>query len=123
MAWETNIDIQPVFDNYKVVTYMCVYLTKSEDECSLAMTQAVIDAFATALDNHEQMRSAANAYLNKRKCSVQQCVYHALPGHWLRRPFPGVIFANSNVPEKRFRIFLNENEIMNLSEDSKDIFN
>ena len=55
------------------------------------MTQAVIDAFARALDNHEQMRSAANAYLNKRKCSVQECVYHALPGHWMRRPFPGVI--------------------------------
>ena len=40
----------------------------------------------------------------------------------LRRTFSGVIFANSNVPEKRFHILLNENEIMGLPEDSKDIF-
>ena len=87
---------------------MCAYLSKSEDECSLAMTQAVRDAFERELDNHEQMRSVANAYLNKKICSIQECVYHVLPGHWLRRTFPGVIFANSNVPEKRFGISLSE---------------
>ena len=87
---------------------MCAYLSKSEDEFSLAMTQAVRDAFERELDNHEQMRSVANAYLNKKICSIQECVYHVLPGHWLRRTFPGVIFANSNVPEKRFGISLSE---------------
>ena len=25
-AWKTNIDIQPVFNHYKAVTYMCSYL-------------------------------------------------------------------------------------------------
>ena len=122
MAWEANIDIQPVFNHYKAVAYMCAYLSKSEDECSLAMTQAVRDAFERELDNHEQMRSVANAYLNKRECCTQEYVYHVLPGQWLRRTFPGVIFANSNLPEKRFRIFLSENEVMDLPEDSKDIF-
>ena len=98
---------------------MCIYLSKSEDECSLAMTQAVRDAFERELDNHEQMRSVTNAYLNKREYSIQECVYHVLPGQWLRRTFPGVIFANSNLPKKPFR---SENEIMSLPEDSKDIF-
>ena len=101
---------------------MCAYLSKSEDECSLAMTQAVRDAFEKELDNHEQMKSVANVYLNKRECSVQECVYHILPGQWLRKTFPGVIFANSNIPEKRFRIFLSENEISDLPEDSKNLF-
>ena len=68
------------------------------------------------------MRSVASAYLNKRKCSIQECVYHVLPGQWLRRTFPGVIFSNSNLPEKRFRIFLSKNEIMDFPEHSKDIF-
>ena len=54
------------------------------------------------------MKSVANAYLNKKICSIQECVYLVLPGHWLRRTFPGVIFANSNVPEKRFGISLSE---------------
>ena len=72
------------------------------------MTQEVRDAFERELDNREQMRSAANAYLNKKECIIQECVYHALPGHWPRRTFP-VIFANSNAPKKRFHIFLSEN--------------
>ena len=88
----------------------------------LAMTQAVRDAFEKQLDNHEQIKSVANVYLTKRKCSVQECVYHVLPGEWLRKTFPGVIFADSNIPEKRFHIFLSENENSDLPEDSKNLF-
>ena len=31
-AWKANINIQPVFNHYKAVTYMCAYFSKSEDE-------------------------------------------------------------------------------------------
>ena len=37
LAWQANMNIQPVFNEYKAVTYMCSYFSKSEDECSLAM--------------------------------------------------------------------------------------
>ena len=40
LAWEANIDIQPVFNYYKAITYMCSYLSKEEDERSQAMKQA-----------------------------------------------------------------------------------
>ena len=59
------------------------------------------DAFEKELDNHEQMKSVGNIYLNKRECSV----FHILPGQWLRETFPGVIFANSNIREKYFVSF------------------
>ena len=49
------------------------------------------------------------------------CVYHVLPGQWLRITFPGVIFANSNIPEKRSRVCLKEEEISELPENSQDI--
>ena len=68
------------------------------------------------------MKSLANACLNKRKFSIQECVYHILPGQWLRKTFPGVIFANSNIPEKRFRLCLAEHKIFELPEDSNKIF-
>ena len=45
MAWEANMDIQPVFKHYKAVAYMCAYLSKSENNFSVAMKQAVRDAF------------------------------------------------------------------------------
>ena len=31
-AWQANIDIQPVFNHYKTVTYMRAYVSKAEDE-------------------------------------------------------------------------------------------
>ena len=56
------------------------------------MKQAVRDAFEKELNNYEQMKSVANAYINKRECSIQECVYHIL----LRKHFWVSYFANSN---------------------------
>ena len=121
-AWEANMDIQPVFNHYKAVSYMCAYLSKSEDECSYGMTQVVKDAFEKNIDNYEQMKLIAKVYTNKRECSVQECVYSILAGQWLRKTFPGVIFANSNIPEKRFRVCFSKKELNELPEDSKKLF-
>ena len=118
MAWEANVDIQPVFKYYRAISYMCANLSKSENESSVAMKQAVRDAFEKEGKNYEQMKSVANAYLNKRECSIQECVYHILPGQWLRKTFQGVIFANTIIPEKRSA----DHEISALPEHSKNIF-
>ncbi|XP_066928370.1 uncharacterized protein [Clytia hemisphaerica] len=121
-AWQANLDIQPVFNYYKAVTYMCAYLSKTEDEVSHAMNQAVQEAFENDLDKYQQMKSIAHAYVSKREVSVQEAVYLSMPELWLRKVFPGVTFANTNVPEKRFRMCLSENEISELPEDSTSIF-
>ena len=61
-AWQANIDIQPVFNHYKAVTYMCAYFSKAEDETSEAMKQAAKEALSTS--------KIAKAYSTKRECSV-----------------------------------------------------
>ena len=48
-AWEANLDIQPFFNHYKAVSYMCAYFSKSEDESSEAMK--------INLSNYEQMKA------------------------------------------------------------------
>ena len=121
MTWQANIDIQPVFNHYKAVTYMCAYFSKSEDETSEAMTQAAKEALKSNKTNIEQMRSVARAYATKRECSVQEAAYILMPELWLRKTVPGVIFANSNLPENRFRICRSKEEIDELPEDSVDI--
>ena len=55
---------------------MCVYLSKSEDQCTHAMSKAVKDVFEKNLDNYEQIKSVAYAYTNKIECSIQEFVYH-----------------------------------------------
>ena len=59
MSREASMDIQLVFNHYKAVAYMCAYLSKSESECSVAIKQAVQDAFEKELENYWQMKSVA----------------------------------------------------------------
>ena len=86
------------------------------------MKEAVRDALQKELNNYEQVKSFTNAYNNERECSIQECVYHILPCQWLRKTFSGVIFMNSNIPEKCFRLCLDEHKISELPEDSKKVF-
>ena len=64
--------VQPVFNHYKAVAFMCAYLSRSENECSVAMKQAIRDAFEKEINNYEHMKSIANAYVNKRECIIQE---------------------------------------------------
>ena len=116
------MDIKPVFNHYKAVAYMCTYLSKTEDEYSHAMNEALKDMFERELDNYEQMKSLTYAYLIMGECSVQESVYHILPGQWLGKTFTGVVFASSNIPEKRSRMCLGDRENFELSVDSTRIF-
>ena len=75
MVWEANMDIQPVFNHCKAVAYMYAYLSKFENECSVAMKQAVIDVFEKELNNYEQMKSVANTYINKRELLFRSLSY------------------------------------------------
>ena len=79
LAWEANIDIQPVFDYHKAATYMCSYLSKQEDECSEAMKQAFKEWLEKGAGSYEQMKSVAHAYASRRECSLQEAVYQIMP--------------------------------------------
>ena len=101
---------------------MCAYLSKSYDEFSQAIGQVLKEAFEDKLDNYQQMKSVSQTYVNKRECSIQECVCQVLSGHCLKKTFPGLTFAKSNTPEKRYRICREENDMSQLPEDSRDIF-
>ena len=47
----------------------------------------------------ERMKELTLVFLSHRQCSVQEAVYQVMPELWLRKCFPGVIFANTNMPE------------------------
>ena len=66
---------------------MFACLSKPEDECYHAMEEAFKDTFSKNLDNYNRMKSIAYAYTNNSECSVQECVYHILPGLWLGKRF------------------------------------
>ena len=53
------MDIQPVFNKYKAVAYMCQYFSKTENN----------------MHHHDIMKTIAKAYLSNRECSVQEAAY------------------------------------------------
>ena len=92
--------IQPVLNEHEAISYMCAYLSKSEETCSQAMKHPLRESVEKRQGNYEQMCAEAHAYASNWECSVQKTVYHCLSELWLRKVFPGVIYANTNLPEK-----------------------
>ena len=45
-----------------------------------------------------------------------------MPKLWLLKIFPRLIYANSNLPEKRMKMTLSEKEIAELPNDSTDLY-
>ena len=60
-AWKADIDIQPDFNHYKAITYMCRYFSRIENETLEAMKQAAKEAHALGKTNLEKMRTVARA--------------------------------------------------------------
>ena len=80
------------------------------------------EASVSGKSNFEKMRAVAGAYFTKRECSVQEAEYLVMPELWLRKTFPKVIFLNSNIPEKRYRIFRRKEDLDELPDDITDVF-
>ena len=124
LTWKANINIQPVFDYYKVSTYICSYLNKEEDECSQTMKQAFKESLKSGAGkwSYEQIKSVAYTYALKCERSLQEAVYQVMPELWLQNAFPGVLFANSNIPEKPIWMMLSKKELSKLPEYSPDVY-
>ena len=88
------------------------------------MKQAAREAYELGKPVCERMKSAENERVHRthREMSVQEAVTIALPELWLRKTCSTVAFANSNLPEKRYRICRSEAEILSMSANSKDLF-
>ena len=76
MAWEANMDIQPVFNHYKAVAYMSTYLSKTENECSVAMKQAAIDVAATMT----KLSRLQMLTLMKVNCIQESIIFYQISG-------------------------------------------
>ena len=61
-AWQANMDLQPVFNYYKAVSYMCAYFSKSETETSEALQKASTEIKNLKLGPKEAMYKISAAF-------------------------------------------------------------
>lgn len=121
-GFAANVDLQPVLNHYKCITYVCSYFTKDETECSQAIMNAAKEAKKENLSIREGLKKIGAAFLSTREVSSQECVYRCMPELWLRKIFPATVFVNTNLPEKRIRVTKSHQELENLDDESTDIF-
>ena len=121
-GFRANVDLQPVFNHYKCITYVCSYFSKDETECSQAIMNAAKEAYDNNLNIKESLRKVGTAFLSCREVSAQECVYGCMPDLWLRKTFPCIVFVNTSLPEERCRVAKSQKEIEALDDDSTDIF-
>ena len=116
------VDLQPVFNHYKCITYVCSYFTKDETECSQAIVNAAREAKESNLNVKDGLKKIGAAFLSSRKVSSQESVYRCMPELWLRKIFPKTVFVSTDMPEKRLRVAKSQKELDELDDDSTDIY-
>ena len=122
-AWQANMDLQPVFNHHKCVTYLCSYMSKGDTQCSEAIRTASLEAKISNLGLKNTLKKIGAAFLSTREVSSQECVYQCLPELWLPKTFPGTIFINIDLPEKRIRTRISEQQLSELEDDSTEVYN
>ena len=121
-GFAANVDLQPVFNHYKCITYVCSYFTKDETECSKAIMNAAKEAKESNLNIRDALRKIGAAFLSTREVSSQECVYRCMPELWLRKIFPKTVFVNTDFSEKRLRVAKTQQELDDLDDESTDIY-
>ena len=121
-GFAANVDLQPVFNHYKCITYVCSYFTKDETECSQAIVNAAKEAKQCNLSVRDGLRKIGAAFLSTREVSAQECVYRCMPELWLRKIFPKTVFVSTGFAKDRIRVAKTQQEPDELDDDSIDIF-
>ena len=103
LAWQANMDIQPVFNHHMCVTYLCSYMSKGETKCSEAIRAAAKEPKKENLGLKQSLKKIGVAFLSSREVSSQKCVYRCLPELWLRKTFPGTLYINAGLLEARIK--------------------
>ena len=121
-GFAANVDLQPVFNHYKCITYVCSYFTKDETECSQAIANAAKEARSSNVNIRDGLKKIGAAFLSTREVSSQECVYRCMPELWLRKIFLKMVFVSTDLPEKRARVTKTKNELDELDDDSTNIY-
>ena len=85
------------------------------------MKRAFKESLEKGAGSYHQMKPVAHTHLPKRECSLQEAVYEVMLDLWLRKVFPGVLYANINIPEKHVRMMLSKKKLFELLKYSTDI--
>ena len=72
-AWEGNLDLQPCFDYFAVITYITDYLTKDDSGITAILREVIKNS--SSMDKKEQMQSLIHTFLTHRQMGQAEAFY------------------------------------------------
>ncbi|XP_035990057.1 uncharacterized protein LOC118561925 [Fundulus heteroclitus] len=117
-AWNANMDIQYVLDEYSCIEYMMSYIAKPEHEMAQYLKSVVEDLKKSNVNQQDEMKKIMQAY-SKREVSAQESVARtcSLP---LKKSSRSVIFIQTG--EDAVKMSLPMSRLMNMGPDEEDIW-
>ena len=110
-AWDGNIDIQPCFDFFGVITYVTEYFTKDESGTSSFLADA--SKQIKALPLKDQQRCIKNVFLTHRQMGVSEAYMKIFPDIRLKDSNIGTLFVPLGKKEDISRYLLRADPDLN----------
>ena len=115
------MDIQLIGSVYGTGAYVCSYMCKSESEEVRNVIQDASEILPPQASTRKRLSKIGNTMLTHHELSAQEAAYRLchLP---LKENSRKVVFLNTTTPEKRTRLLKSRSELLELEDDSSDIF-
>ena len=99
-AWDGNIDIQPCFDYYAVLTYITEYFCKTD-----STIQELLKEAAKNIDSQKTQREKkillSNTFLTHRQMGEAEAIYKLMPNLKMKDSNVGCVFLQTGTKNER----------------------
>ena len=109
LAWNANLDIQPVFDYFAVITYVTDYWAKP-DEGLTALLREAAQSLKAETDQHKRCQQLANTFLSHRQMGEAEAYYKILPNLTLKYSSMDTVFIPADKKELRSKFLMKLDE-------------
>ena len=101
LAWDGNMDIQPCFDYFSVITYMTDYVCKPETKTTEVLKHVNKTKKNENVPNKDLMYALGQAYLSSREMGECEAYYKLDPNLHFKQSNVKTIFIASGFPQNR----------------------
>ena len=98
-AWEGNIDLQPCFDYFAVITYITDYLTKDDSGITAILREVIKNSQSS--DKKEQMQTLIHTFLTHRQMGQAEAYYKIIPNLKMKFSTVKTVFVPTDSKEYR----------------------
>ena len=118
-AWNANMDIQYVLDDFSCIMYMMSYVSKPEHEMTEFLNSVIRDVRKSDVNKQDEMKQIMQAYAKHREVSAQESVARvcSLP---LKKCTRSVIFIQTD--EDGMKMSHPMSRLKNMAADEEDVW-